>query len=532
MPNDITVIDLFAGPGGLGEGFSTFDEPGYTPFRIRLSIEKDPFAHKTLRLRSFFRQFPKNEAPSVYYEILREEGGWQKLPSQFSSNTELMKAWIKADQEAMLTELGSESHGEVRERITRILGKREHPWVLIGGPPCQAYSIVGRSRNKGIANYTIEADQRSTLYEEYLKIIAEHRPTIFVMENVTGMLSATVEKKKIFETILADLHCPSGEKSDLRYRVVPVVSPEEPGKFDDDDPRRFIVDCEDYGVPQQRHRVILIGVLDSLKDVTVPPLDRTEAPTVYSMINSLPRVRSGLSRSRQGNKFVALKDDAKEWQSSIHRQLGVNGYGKGPAWLAELDKNLQNRIKSFADKIICPQKDRGGEFISTSQIPDIAPSLSDFVIDERLAGVCNHSTRGHMDTDLVRYYFAAVFGKEHGKSPRLNDFPDSLLPKHKNAKSGHFNDRFRVQLGTGQATTITSHIAKDGHNFIHYDPTQCRSLTVREAARLQTFPDNYFFCGPRTQQYSQVGNAVPPWIARQIARSIWKTLVDANVAEK
>lgn len=107
MPNDITVIDLFAGPGGLGEGFSTFDEPGYTPFRIGLSIEKDPFAHKTLRLRSFFRQFPKNEAPSVYYEILREEGGWKKLPSQFSGNDELMKAWIRLAEHVVLLVCGA-----------------------------------------------------------------------------------------------------------------------------------------------------------------------------------------------------------------------------------------------------------------------------------------------------------------------------------------------------------------------------------------------------------------------------------------
>jgi DNA (cytosine-5)-methyltransferase 1 len=136
-----------------------------------------------------------------------------------------------------------------------------------------------------------------------------------------------------------------------------------------------------------------------------------------------------------------------------------------------------------------------------------------------------------MRKDLFRYLFAACYADVHKRSPKLCDFPKELLPEHKNARKAVreslFSDRFRVQLREHPATTITSHISKDGHYFIHPDPLQCRSFTVREAARIQTFPDNYYFEGNRTSQYQQVGNAVPPLLAKQIAEIVHGVLQKA-----
>jgi DNA (cytosine-5)-methyltransferase 1 len=533
----IPVIDIFAGPGGLGEGFSVHEQDGAPCFEVALSIEKDPVAVETLRLRKFFRQFPKNEVPEIYYEVLRGRIPVWELPGLLKDQSPLLfEKWRKAESEAVLAELGisEDSHQRISQRIAQAIGSEGKPWVLIGGPPCQAYSLAGRVRNLGKPDYRIEDDKRSSLYREYLRIISEHRPAVFVMENVKGLLSATFENQQIFDNILKDLRNPNanGTFSDrsLRYRITAVAN--DPGRLFRGDlkPRDFVVECEKYGIPQQRHRVILIGINEDLGDVDIPSLRPSVAPSVRETIGGLPKLRSGLSRDKWNGGYVRLADHPDTWMEAI--RAGVRENGDDAEWLKELGENgdvsLKQFVKRICQRIESPQFDRGSEFVKLDNPPQAPESLRNWLIDERLNGVCNHSARSHLVSDLIRYLFASCYAHIHGTSPRLEQFPESLLPEHANARSHKFNDRFRVQVADAPSSTITSHISKDGHYFIHYDPSQCRSLTVREAARLQTFPDNYFFCGPRTSQYVQVGNAVPPWLSVQIAESVWQALVNSG----
>lgn len=544
----IPVIDIFAGPGGLGEGFSAFHNTGIYPFKIALSVEKEATAHETLRLRSFFRQFPQNMAPELYYDVLRREISLNELPGRLKAESdELFIKWQAAEVEAMQAELGNEdTQTEVNRRIANALGEKGKHWVLIGGPPCQAYSIVGRVRNKGklislpggndYKEYKIEEDLRSTLYLQYLRIIAEHRPSIFVMENVKGILSATLQNERIFDRILADLVSPltslSMDGEPLRYRIVPIVDSPKRGFDGNRNPTDFVVPCEKYGVPQQRHRVILIGIREDLGDFDVPYLSPSAAPTVHQTIGALPRLRSGLSRKRQGDRYVPLQDSAELWLKTIRDWTDRDGDER--RWLrrlaGEASPDVYKSIMATVKSLSVPVAGRGGEFVQLKESPTTASSLKHWLVDERLKGVCNHQSRVHMDSDLARYLFAACHAQEFKNSPKLSQFPADLQPNHANAKNEDliFDDRFRVQLAGSVATTVTSHLSKDGHYFIHYDPSQCRSMTVREVARLQTFPDNYFFCGPRTAQYVQVGNAVPPWVARQIAECVWQALIKSG----
>lgn len=509
MQTPIPIIDIFAGPGGLGEGFSALEiEKGKALFKIKLSIEKDEFAHETLELRAFFRQFAERQVPAEYYDYLRGTISREELFDKYKLEA------LMAKKEAWKAELGKTDPALVKSRIANGLGGADN-WVLIGGPPCQAYSLVGRSRMIGEDKRKYETDPRHFLYKEYLRILADHRPPVFVMENVKGLLSAKLQQQKTFELILADLRNPSntlGNKSGkpLSYKLFS-VSNEHPENSEEIKPENFIVRFEDYGIPQARHRIIILGIRSDIYQSNPKKLKKViKQISIEEVIGDLPKLRSGLSKEQ---------DSPEEWRNAIKE---INN----AKWLNTISSELKNEIISSLKKIGA-NLNRGKPFARLTAAPE-----KHFIwyVDKKLNGICNHETRGHIREDLHRYFFAAVFARVNGRSPTLGDFPKKLLPNHLNVQEAidgsKFNDRFRVQIRTKPSTTVVSHISKDGHYYIHYDPLQCRSLTVREAARLQTFPDNYLFEGNRTQQYHQVGNAVPPLLANQIASIVFNVLMD------
>jgi len=504
----IPVIDIFAGPGGLGEGFSSrLKKDDERIFKIKLSIEMDEFAHRTLELRAFVREFPHKKAPDDYYDYLRGNLSREELFKNHHEEAE------RAKNEAWCAELGKEPDAEVDRRIRTALGSKPDKWVLIGGPPCQAYSLLGRWRQKQ-QDEKYKKDERHFLYRQYLRILAVHQPPVFVMENVKGLLSTTVNNVRIFDKIREDLKHPLastglGSKDDLEYNFYPLIPTqgETTGEYEPED---FIIRAEEFGIPQARHRLIILGVRSDWEPK--PSLLEANQDSVFieDVLKGLPRLRSGLSKE---------EDSSKNWQQAI-RELSSATWLKNPKVSLELKRRLILETSKVGRRL-----KRGNLFLNEGTKPE---KLASWFNDPKLHGVCNHETRSHIRADLHRYFFAAVFAKEFKRSPTLEDFPEELLPLHKNIvsamKESKFNDRFRVQVAGRPSTTVVSHISKDGHYYIHYDPTQCRSLTVREAARLQTFPDNYFFEGPRTEQYHQVGNAVPPRLAWQIAEIVAELL--------
>lgn len=482
--NTIPVIDIFAGPGGLAEGFSNSGlDLGKNHFENVFSIEKDEFAHRTLQLRAFYRsaKVKGGDALKDYYDYVTGRGVSRE--ELFERHSELSD---KVRIEAICAELGDRTSDEkISKRILKLNSTyKDSQKVLVGGPPCQAYSLVGRARMNGDPNYNKNADIRHKLYREYLSILKQWKPDVFVMENVKGLLSAKLGNQMVFNLILKDLR-------DAGYKVYSMAIE---GDENDLNPKDYVLKAEEYGIPQRRHRVILLGIQKRHKAIKPPTLKKTpNEMTVKAAISDMPKLRSGISKEEDSNaKYDRL---IKNFRDKYFVNL-------------KLHKNL-NR-SSEKTKLQAPQK--------------MHKAFYKWVEDVKLNIVLNHETRTHMRADLERYFYLATQTQLTGQSPKLDQFPEALLPQHKNASSGKFADRFRVQAAMKPATTVTSHISKDGHYYIHYDPAQCRSLTVREAARLQSFPDNYFFEGPRTQQFHQVGNAVPPLLAYKIAELVKQVL--------
>lgn len=534
MTKTIPVIDLFAGPGGLSEGFSRY--AGWfgsdTSFRSVLSIEKSKPAARTLRLRTFFRKFSGRDLPEEYWAVLRGEHSIEILHR--------FPEWGEASDDVWEAELGAIPLDDLHGRISaRLAGTRN--WVLLGGPPCQAYSLVGRARMTGIgfdarANPDTSEDVRQarlskfgedvrhTLYREYLRILAVHQPAVFVMENVKGILSAKVpgDDGLMFDRIRADLQEPwkaladddnldtlsrLARKDRPRYRLFAFAGEEANLWETEPQNRSFLIKAEEFGIPQKRHRVIILGVRE---DHPKQPgkLIPSEARTVLDAIGHLPKLRSGVSRR---------PDNLEEWMRQRHLPFES---GEKATHSAQIDRAVVEALGSDVSQL-----SRGAAFVPRSvRAPDTR--LEKWLAAPQVDGYAQHESRGHMGSDLARYLYAASAAEVLGRSPKLQEWPKALLPAHRNVgvnattgevESGGFDDRFKVQVWNQPASTVTAHIAKDGHYFIHPDAMQSRSLTVREAARLQTFPDDYYFCGNRTEAYTQIGNAVPPLLGVQLA---------------
>ncbi|MFC1583664.1 DNA cytosine methyltransferase [Candidatus Neomarinimicrobiota bacterium] len=443
-------MDLFAGAGGLGEGFHQ------AGFDIVCSIDSDPHCASTLKTRSEYRVLKAGGKLPDYAYYLK---GDIDLPKTAASDNVLQ---LELNEESLDKQLGLISNCLVRNNVSQVD-------LIIGGPPCQAYSIAGRSRDPDRKKY----DPRHHLFRIYLKLIEQLQPRLFVYENVPGLLSAASASGVILELLRQDLNGiqPS-------YFLIPPTQGEYVLFSADNhyDLSAFKFDTATFGVPQHRKRIILIGIRSDLADADKKyavnfwsTLENTinSTVTVEEAISDLPPVYPDRGKALRGNDRHLSKGYIKE----------PNHYSKGLRW-------------------------------------------------EDLGGVLNHRSRIHMEADLLRYNYFIRESLEQGRHITLRDVKaekrEDILPAHR--KQDIFIDRFKVQLPNRPASTVTAHIAKDGHYYIHPDIKQCRSLTVREAARLQSFPDDYLFEGPRTEQFRQVGNAVPPVFARKIAEAVKEVL--------
>ena len=488
----IPIIDVFAGPGGLGEGFSSLrDDKGEPVFQISMSIEMETNAHNTLRLRSFVRKIMRasGKLPKDYLDYLKSPSTENLIKMQ----NQHPKEWSAADREAIQATLVEGDDTWVNKAKER-LGGYNGPLILIGGPPCQAYSLVGRARRTRNKK-KLDEDVKQTLYKCYLRFIEVLHPTVFVMENVKGILSAKHDSQDVFPLIERDMR---GDGYTLHSLVV-----ENPVSSKD-----YIVQAEHYGIPQARHRVILIGVRNDFELDRGKPglLIQHSEMTVQQALSGIPKVRSG---------FTSRNKPDCNWAEFIRNSAKmILSTPEGSPLESQLQSVLNAVLPSF----------REARQVEKDELGVYKDWFRGRLSREKV--LANHKARNHMSSDLERYLFCAAYAAKYHKPAKLYDFPVALLPDHKNAqaaasgKSVIFADRFRVQLPDRCSTTVTSHICKDGHYFIHPDCTQCRSLTVREAARLQTFPDDYYFAGNRTAQYQQVGNAVPPLLAEQIAQVV------------
>jgi DNA (cytosine-5)-methyltransferase 1 len=439
-----TAVDLFAGSGGISEGFVS------AGFKVAAFLECDHHATETLRSRVAFHELRKLQKLDWYEKYFREEISRESLLRKFPQVADRVEAAV------IEKKFGVHRYVDLISAIRNSLKlhKSGRLNVLLGGPPCQAYSLVGRSRDPN----RMERDGRHFLYQHYLDTLADLKPDFFLMENVPGLLTAKINGKQTFQQILNDFAA-----IEPAYEVAP--SYEEYRRS----PRDYLVNSYWYGVPQRRTRVILIGY-------------RRELARTH------PRIKTVFRR------LLAMKMDNVLTVTDAIGDLPELTPGDGKdGWFGAYKEKPLTTYQSWAHR--------------------------------RSAGVCNHRARTHMASDLERYRFFIghhLNGNRRATLVNLLEERPDLTPDHDHLDK--FIDRFKVQLWNRPSTTVMAHIAKDGHYYIHPDIHQCRSFTVREAARCQSFPDNFRFEGPRTEQFKQVGNAVPPRMAYAIAKVLMHEL--------
>lgn len=391
MNREYRFIDLFAGCGGLSEGFY---RKGY---KALLHLEIDQAACKTLSTR------------------MRHYGYSEKEVEEAVMCDDITRDGLIEDMERRL---------------------HEPVDIIIGGPPCQAFSSVGRAQSPDGMNN----DPRNYLFENYLQILNHFKPKIFIFENVKGILTAKPKGVKIFDIIIREMS--------KTYNIV-------------SDPKIILLNAADYGVPQIRERVIIIGVRKDIAYINVEDVYRGIEKTHSNTDGDLPN-------------YITVGD-------AIFDLPKLNpGEGENIQHVTPLiQKN------SFLDRIC---NDSGIIF--------------------------NHTARNHNDLDRERYRILSA-----NKNWQLKDLqkvrPDLI---HHDPK--HFGNRYTVQEADKPGKTVVAHLYKDGNLFIHPDSEQARTFTVREAARIQSFPDDFVFEGSRTDQYKQVGNAVPPLMAEAFAETL------------
>ncbi len=415
MKTNLNFLDLFAGAGGLSEGFI---RSGFFPVA---HVEADPAACFTLKTRVAFHWLRLQGRHREYNSYLTGDISRSELYSLIPGNR--ISSVINA-------EISKESLRGIFRKIDELLdGKRLD--LIIGGPPCQAYSNIGRSVDKN----RMQGDRRNYFYQYYSEFLRRYRPSFFVFENVKGLLSAEDEYASLYFDLMRNAFRNAGYETEYK-----------------------VLNAENHGVLQKRERIILVGRRGKSSGFYPEPEPWTPGVNVDEVFTDLPPLQAGEGSLRSC--------EAGEYTGSYLYKAGV--------------------------------KD------------DICP-------------VTGHQSRPNNRNDLDIYKIAADLWSKGHKRLNYNDLPVHLK-KHKNENS--FTDRFKVVAGDLPSShTVVAHIAKDGHYYIHPDSRQNRSLTPREAARLQTFPDNYFFESTsgalsRTPAFRQIGNAVPVLLAQKIAEKL------------